>query len=329
MEKRKDLFIAPSMYSLFLYTLINKDWKDSDFILSDRVPLVIHDSLRKNFGSYVYTYRGSKPIPNLFKRLIVNNKIYRQFCKERPKVEYERVWGNDEFTPSYKYREKGMLIVEDGSFNSESIEFIKKIQFRHDLYYLNYWFYWVFKRYVAYGWDKRVSVIYHTKSVTLPKAINHKGVELCLQSQWKALDSKEKSDILNLFGVTTAFMDNLDNYSTILVTQDLPIPDEDKLAIYKDMTKGMDMSKVLIKTHYAEKLDYHKFFPASEVISMPVPMQLFGLLGYKPKKVMTISSSAITPFLDKDTEVVFLGTGIDKRLEDKYGLITLETYLKN
>ena len=328
MEKRKDVFIAPSMYSLFLYTLINKDWENSDFILSDRVPLVIHDSLRKNFGSYVYTYEGSKRIPNRIKRFFVFNKIYWKFCIERPKVRYERVWGNDEFAPAFKYRKQGMLLVEDGSFNSESKDFIKKIQFRNDLYYLNYWFYWVFKRYVSYGWDNMVNVIYHTNAVTLPSAIKHKGVELCLQSQWNALDNKEKSDILRLFGVTTAFMNNLDNYSTILVTQDLPIPDEDKLAIYKDMTKDLDMSKVLIKTHYAEKLDYHKYFQESEVISLPVPMQLFGLLGYKPKKVMTISSSAITPFIDKDTEVIFLGTGIDKRLEDKYGLITIETYSK-
>ena len=326
MEKKKDLFIAPSIYTLFLYLLINKDWKEGDFVLSDRIPLVIHDSLRKNAGCFVYSYMGFKRV-NYLKRLWVSNKEYFRYKKVFHKREYERVWGNDDFTPSYLYRNQGMILVEDGNFNAETRGFIKKRQRQHDVFLLPYWFHWVFKRYTTYGWSDQVEAIWHTPSVELPGEIRHKGRLFEMEDLWRNLSAEKRAAILKVFGISQEFIDHVNDYNTVLLTQDLPIPDEDKICIYKRMTEGMDMSKVLIKTHYAETTDYASVFPEATVIKMPVPMQLFSLIGYSPKKVMTISSSAVAPFIKDDVELVFLGTEVDPRIAAKYGVMTKETYM--
>jgi hypothetical protein len=321
-KERKDLFCAPSLYSLFLYTLINEDWTKSDFVLS-RIPHVIYDNLRNLFGCYVY------PIPERYGKtishLVLLNLDYWRFTKAFGNRKYERVWGNDEFL--YRYRNQGMILVEDGAYNSYSKEITYRRQLHNDLMHLNYYFYWIFKGYISYGWSKKVKQIYHTTAIELPKEIAHKGVQFDLDEKWRGLSQNRKKEIFDLFSLKEEFVNKLNEYSTVLVTQDLPIPDEEKISIYKKMTEGVDMSKVLIKTHYAEKTDYSKVFPESTVISMPVPMQLFSLLGYNPTKVMTISSGAVGPFIKEGVEVIFLGTEIDPRIAAVYGVITKETYM--
>lgn len=326
MEIKKELFIAPSIYSLLLYTIINEEWTKSDFVLSDRIPLVVHDSLRKNFGCYVYSYLGYKRVGYL-KRFFKSNKYYYLFRKVFKNRQYERVWGNDEFTPSYLFRGQGMILVEDGAMNSQPREFIKKDQLKHDLFMLPFWMNWIFQNYTSYGWSDKVNTIYYTTTISLPKAIEHKGIQFDMQEVWNGMSTSRKADILKLFGIDDSFLDKLDTFESVLVTQILPIPDEDKIAIYKKMTSGMDMSKVLIKTHYAETTDYKAVFPESTIITMPIPMQLFALIGYNPSRVMTISSSAVAPFIKDGVDVVFLGTEIDPRIAASYGVMTKETYM--
>ena len=288
--KKKDLLCSPSLYTLFLYTIINEDWTKSDYVLG-RIPSAIIERLKNLYGVDVYVFPNRQGC-NYFQRFYWSNVdywLYKKFIKGK---KYNTVWGNDEFEASFPFRSQGIQLVEDGAFNSYSKQETKKRQFRNEFFFLNYWFYWLFKGYISYGWSKEVKHIYHTTNISLPKAIADKGIIISLQEKWDLLPEIRKRDIYNLFGLKPEFVNKLNDYTVVLVTQVLPIPDEDKIAIYKRMTKGMDMSKVLIKTHYAEKTDYSKVFPESTVISMPVPMQLFSLIGYNPTKVMTISSGA-------------------------------------
>lgn len=323
----KELFCAPSLYSLFLYTLINENWTKSDFVLA-RIPDVIIENLRRLYNVKVYNY----PVcfcKNPLKKIFMRNKHYFDYKKSIMGKRYEKVWGNDEFPGSFPFRKQGIFLIEDGAFNSYTKHDTYKRQHHNDIVYLSYWYECLFSNYVSYGWDDSVKLIYHTPSVSLPREIAHKGVLIDLKDKWESLSEIRKREIFDLFGIKLKFIEEMKEYTTVLVTQDLPIPDVDKIAIYKRMTEGMDMSKVLIKTHYAEKTDYSKVFPESTVISMPVPMQLFSLIGYNPSKVMTISSGAVGPFIKEGVEVVFLGTEVDPRIVAKYGVMTKETYMSN
>ena len=327
MIEKKDLFCAPSLYSLFLYTLINDEWTQSDYVLA-RIPPIILERLKNLYGVSVYDYpvRFDK---NPIKKIFLRNLDLINYLREFKNKKYDIVWGNDEFPASFPYRLNGIRLIEDGTFNSCSKKETVKRQRHNDMLYLNYWFYWIFKGYVSYGWSKKVNCIYHTPEIKLPKEIDPKGIQINLKEKWQSLPNVRRNEILNLFGLSEVFVNQINEYSTVLVTQALPIPDDDKIAIYKRMTEGMDMSKVLIKTHYAEKTDYSKVFPESTIVSLPVPMQLFGLIGYHPTKVMTISSGAVGAFIKDGVEVVFLGTEVDPRISDKFGIITKESFINN
>lgn len=325
--QNKQLFCAPSLYTLFLYTLINDDWTESDFVLG-RIPLVISNRLEELFGATVFNF-PNRTYRNYFQRFYWSNKDYWDYRKFINNKHYDQIWGNDEFEASFPFRKTGVNLIEDGAFNSYSKHETQIRQFRNEFFFLNYWFYWIFQGYVSYGWSDYVKRIYHTTSIALPEQISYKGVEFDLKKTWDSLSESRKTDIFNLFGLRKEFVNKLNEYSTVLVTQVLPIPEEDKIEIYKRMTEGVDMSKVLIKTHYAETTDYSKVFPESTVINMPVPMQLFSLIGYNPTKVMTISSGAVGPFIKDGVEVVFLGTQVDPRIAAKYGVVTKETYMSN
>ena len=320
----KNLFISPSLYSLFLYILLDESWDKSDYILSYRIPKIIHDNIR-NKGIEVY----STPIftGNILKRAILENLEYLKFLKYSSEKKYNKIYGNDEFHYSYKYREKGIDIIEDGPFNSESKQFFKKRRFKQDSYLFNYWFYWLWRNYIPYGYDYKVKKIWHTDKIKLPKEINSKGSIINLTELWNNKNNKQKEDILSVFGIDVSLIHDINKYNHVLVTQVLPIPDKDKIKIYKSMVGKIDERKLLIKTHYAENTDYAKAFPKAKIISTPVPFQLFELLDYSPNNIYTISSSAVLPFIKKDTNITFLGTEIDERIKKEYGLITLEKIL--
>lgn len=324
--KKKDLLITPSLYSLFLYLLINEDWTNSDYALSSRIPLVIHERLRILFGVNVYSSTvGTKG--NVLSKIIKKNLDYFKYQRYSRKYKYERVWGNDEFVLSMKYRYQGIRLIEDGPYNSFDEHFFVKRRFKQEGILLPYWFYWIFKNYIPYGFNDNVKQIYHTSAITLNPKIARKGIEVNLRKSWDTLSPKRKSDILYLFGIKDELLKKINEYSTVCVTQVLPIPEEDKIELYRNLLRGVDESEVLIKTHYAETTDYKRYFPKASVISLPIPMQLFDLLGYSPKKILTISSSAITPFIKDGVEIIFLGTECDKRISDVYGIIRLEHIL--
>ncbi len=320
-----NLLLSPSLYTLFLYTLIDDSWLKSDYVLSTRVPLPIHDRLRE-LGAQVYTVPVSNK--NLLKRAILENFEYMKYYIKSRGKKYSKVYGNDEVHHCYKYREAGIELIEDGPFNSESMEFFKRRRWKQDCYMLNFWFYWLWRDYIPYGYDRKVKTVWHTESIKLNEKIEAKGKLIDLRMIWEGKSDIQKSNILSLFSMDLSFINELSSYNNVLVTQVLPIPDDEKISIYRSLVAGIAEEELLIKTHYAEGTDYKKYFPKAKVVSAPVPFQLFDLMGFCPKRLMTISSSAILPFVKEGVEVVFWGTEIDERIKKVYGVIRYSDIIK-
>lgn len=320
-----NLLVTPSLYTLFLYTLIDNTWPQSDYVLSTRIPSIIHENLRK-MGADVY----SAPLPhgNKISNILCENANYIKYLISSKDKKYDKIYGNDEFHYSYKYREKGIELIEDGPFNSENKSFFQQRKWKQDIYLLNFWGYWFWRNYIPYGYDQKVKRIWHTKKIKLNQEIELKGILLDLKDAWDKKDKSQKEKILSLFSMNATIMEDINHYKNVLVTQILPIPDHEKVEIYKKMISNINEEQVLIKTHYAENTDYKRFFPKAKIINAPIPFQLFELLNYKPSHIFTISSSAIIPFIKENTQVTFLGTEIDERIKNAYGIIRYEDILK-
>ncbi|WP_418551772.1 glycosyltransferase family 52 [Prevotella sp.] len=315
---KKNLLVTPSLYSLFLYFLLVDDWDKSDYVLSARIPLLVHDKLR-SLGLNVYSEKKMSKIK--FFAAVQENIEYLKYLIYSRNKHYDAVYGNDEFHLGYKYREQGIELIEDGPFNSESKKFFEERRLKQDFYMLNYWGYWFWRNYIPYGYDKCVKKIWHTKNIILSDDIKSKGILINLSELWKSKTDNAKRKILEAFSVEPSLLTELEHYSTVLVTQSLPIPEKDKINIYKELVKGIDESQILIKTHYAESTKYEEYFPKAKIISAPIPFQLFELMDFHPTTILTISSSAIIPFIKQGVKVTFLGTEIDDRIKKAYGVI--------
>ncbi len=319
----KELLITPSLYTFFLYCLINDDWDKSDYVFSSRIPMSIHVRL-KELGLDVYSER--KISKNKILAAFEENIRYVKYLFYSRHKHYDKIYGNDEFHLSYKYRNQGIEIIEDGTFNSETKQFFKRRRIRQDWLLINFWFYWFWRNYIPYGYDRCVKRVWHTSKIILSDEIRDKGRIIDLRNLWNSKSQKNKEKILEAFSLDSSLLSDIKNYSTVLVTQVLPIPEKDKIEIYKKLVKDVDESKLLIKTHYAEKTKYDKFFPKAKIVSAPIPFQLFDLIGFYPSTLLTISSSAILPFIREGVKVTFLGTEIDERIKKVYGVIRLSDF---
>lgn len=322
---KNDVLITPSLYSLFLYLLLNENWEKSDYVLHNRIPKLIQDNLKKTGANVYVDYVKEKD--NTLCDKIGQNFKYWKYLRYSKNVEYVNVYGNDEFYLSMKYRNQGLKIIEDGPYFNDATILKKR---RTKLYggLFNYWFYWLSKNYVPWGFDKHVTTFYHTSINRLSDEIAHKGVLVDMLRLWNDKSVEEKKRILQVFGVDSALLNNISKYRTILVTQVMPIPDAEKIELYKSLISENEISQseLLIKTHYAETIDYRKVFPDACVIDTPVPAQLLDVLGYEADLAMTICSSAIFSFAKPKTKIIFKGTEFDERLKDFYGVIKLEDF---
>ncbi|MBR4520628.1 MAG: hypothetical protein IKO63_04370 [Paludibacteraceae bacterium] len=328
-EYRKDLLITPSIYTLFLYLLLNDKWMESDYVLHNRVPMIIHDKLEA-MGANVYSdfVQGQN---NTVLTKLMQNVLYWKYLRYSKNIKYGNVYGNDEYYLSMKYRNQGIKVIEDGPYYNDK-QLLRTRRTKQYAGLLNYWFYWLWKDYVPFGFDKRVQVVYHTALNHIPNEIAWKGKLVEMRKLWDGKSIEHKQMIMKVFGLDESLIGKIGKYRTILITQALPstISESEKVDIYQSLLQenGITQSELLIKSHYAEKTNYRQAFPEATVIDTPVPAQLLDMIGYEADTALTISSSAIFAFVKPNTKIVFKGTEFDERLSRFYGVIKLEDFVK-
>ena len=326
---KQDVLLTPSIYTLFLYMLLNDRWAESDYVLHKRIPLVVQDNLEAT-GARVYTdyLQGQN---NTILTKLMQNVLYWKYLRYSRNVTYANVYGNDEFYLSMKYRNQGIKVIEDGPYYNDK-ELLRARRTKLYAGLLNYWFYWLWRDYVPFGFDKHVSTVYHTEFNHLPAEIQDKGVLIDMRQLWHRKSEVDQQKIAQVFGLNKDVVDKLEKCKTILVTQEFPnsVSDSEKILMYKNLLQdnGIEQSGLLIKSHYAEQTNYRQAFPEATVIDTPVPAQLLDMIGYEADTALTISSSAIFVFVKPNTKIVFKGTEFDERLSSFYGVIKFEDFGK-
>jgi len=321
-NEKYGVFINNSPYALLIYVLLNKNWKLDDYVFTDRMPLIIQKRLR-TFGIRVFSQKNVGGCKNgFFGKVLYRLSIYFEFLRFLFFIagrNYSSAVGNDELVFALPFLKKGMTLIEDGTINYQGKEFFKKRRRKALLYFPIRFFYGI--DYLPFGYSPFVKKIILTGLQSVDQEIAQKVQLINLSVLWQQKTEEEKKEILLLFGMQNGFLSRLQKYPVLLLTQHLPIPEKDKIAIYNRLLEGIDYKKVLIKTHYAERTDYQRFFKDSAVFCEPIPLQLFDILGYKPQKVITISSTAALHYKDMGVEVVFAGSRIDPRIEKVTGKI--------
>ena len=119
-----------------------------------------------------------------------------------------------------------------------------------------------------------------------------------IPEMWNNSSQVKRDNILKLFDITEEELNMYSNKDVILLTQAAwqGKSTDDMIEMYREMLKPYDKSRVVIKRHPRETMDYEDFFPGYDIITKAFPMELFSLVGIRFKVALTYNSTAIFSF---------------------------------
>ncbi len=160
-----------------------------------------------------------------------------------------------------------------------------------------------------------------------------------IKSLWHQKTPEEKQLIGKVFHLSPETLHTLSTKKIILVTQPLSedeiVTEEQKQAFYRDIMQSYPANQFVIKPHPREKTDWTTVFPHAPVISRQVPMELLSVMA-PIEKLVTFFSTAGTDlikpehvdFYSKDFEKLFF-VHPEKPFMGKAPYANIEEKLKN
>lgn len=318
--KKARVFTTGSLWSLLVYMLYSneEEIKRTHYFFVDTG---IHETVRKNFNCHVFPTVEWEKKPWPLRRLL--QPLVRFYYQLRyPYLLNADIYGIDQglFCQSV-IAWHDYTLIEDGigdyfvsrEPSVRKYEKIKRVLFGniegHD-----------------FGNNNQCRKIVLSQEPT-NDYLKCKGERIDIKKLWDSSSVAKQRLILDKLNVTETDMKELRSRDTILLTQPIAedkfVSEEEKISIYRKLIDGIDEKSLIIKIHPRELTDYKKYFPNALVFDKRVPMQLFGILGLKYKKAITISSTSVTSFGD-DVEIVFTGNEIHPEILKGYGHVVLK-----
>ncbi len=326
----KRLCIIDTPYSLFLYFLICGVNKDDIFVMSNH----ISKDIRKNINPIYFPYNNfysNNSVKNIFIliRLIFEVLRLRIILHFRTKNCNVEVYGHAHLLfsfPLYEYENSN--IIEDGIGNYADLPVYKEFPPLKKFIYEKFFGKYFDTIYDGFGTHPNIKKIYLTKDSGFSELIKDKVEVVDLEKLIVSLSSDEKSEILKIFNGEDILNEDIPSDSILLLTEALYegnyLSLDEEINIYKEMISKYDLKDIVIKPHPSDQNDYTKFFPGVKVIKTRFPLELFGLLGIKFKKILTIHSSAALNF--KDVEIEFYDGEINNETINKTRLKVKKQY---
>lgn len=319
----KKICYVSTIYSLLLYLLLKSE-KDTFFILGEELPEHFKKSfLLPNVAFKKEIIRGISKPKKYYLKLKRNIKLklnLRKVDKNAVVYGYHMSdWVANTLKEKYRY-----YILEDGLANYN----IKEKDIRKKRFNLKeFLFLGARYNYPSYGIDKETKKIFLTGLEEIPEIIEKKVKIIDLKKLWNDKSEDEKDKILNIFKIKLLDIEEVEgNNKILLITQPLSedkiIEEKEKLEIYKEIIEKYGDENVVIKKHPREKTNYEKIFPKVKILPNEFPLELFSLLDFKIKKVVTLFSTSAYSFKGK-CEIDFIGTRGYKKIVEKFGIIEM------
>ncbi len=157
-----------------------------------------------------------------------------------------------------------------------------------------------FPKYMAENrFDEYFSVETPYQTVHLP---NHPHLETNrIMELWDQRSEEQKKQIASVFHVTEQDLEILRQKKVILVTQPLSedgiMEETEKQAFYRDMMRAYPTNEIVIKPHPREKTKWNKIFKETPIIPKQIPMELLSAM-VPVEKLVTFYSTAGTNLVE-------------------------------
>lgn len=308
------IVLENSVYSFFLYLLIDNNWAQSIFILDE--PL--YDKVCKKMEKIkIYKYRDLSYKKHLILFYIEKFRLFFYLFKMKILGDSSYYLYGEDMMMSYFYKKRKIHLIEDGTWSykirEEEKSFLKRLKrlVRLENPFYNF-----------SGEDNSVEKIYLTGLGKIPTSIKEKVEIINLKKLWEEKTIEERSKILNFFDINLEKLKRIKSKKYLLLTQPLSedgtLNEKEKIEIYSNILSNYDLKNVVIKVHPREKLNYKNIFPEVEVLDEYFPVELFKIFNIEPEKVITIFSSAVFGIAKREN-IDFYGTEINEKILKKFG----------
>lgn len=322
--RKKYIGLFDSTYSLFLFLLkYPENFKNTYFFISDGIPYCLRKKINNSYLNG--KYKGKKTLIGLFVSYFYRLKILFIAKIINPSIIYgqDHLLGAEMLINKYKFH-----LFEDGYVNYK-IKEINKINKTITFLDLIKEKIFKIKKIQPFGLEKNVEKVYLTGLAEIPEIIKSKTEIICIEQLWNEKTDEQKNQILSFYNLNTHFLSKIKERSFLLITQPLSedeiLSEEEKIDIYRNITKNIDLSELVIKVHPREKTEYKKLFPKALILDTPFPSQILKLVNISFSKIITLYSTAASDFLDEKNTLIFYGTQYDKRFVEKSGIIFYDT----
>ena len=285
--------IVGTVLTTLLYMLIFDDWRDTCFIVSGGLTRDVADKLVKHGARACY--------PTIFtSSRDSDRKVFNELA------EYVRenkipVYGHDHLKSfSEAFVDENFSVIEDGVGNYRA----KVPNLRRKLSDGT--------SYIPYGYDKLIKCVYLTGRMPIPDALKDKARVFDMTEYWRKKTPEEQSVIEDIFSVPIQEIVSLfeQGKNQIFLTQplyevqrgDFATRKRKVVAFYKKVLERYDKSRILIKVHPRDRINYKRYFPNYTIMTDKFPMEFFKLLGFADKidRVISVHCTANYGVVDED-----------------------------
>lgn len=325
-KNKKNICLVTTVYSFFLYLLINGYNENDIYIFTAWFPKEVSDNV-KHIKMPPVVFRGKKfaklnSISGIYKNIIGFSRYFYGYFKLRILLFIKtfncdvEVYGHAQTAFSYIFFENTSNIIEDGMEN-----YTAKICETHKInpiidtllhicgiYFLNIC--------ECYGTHKNVKNVYLTNNLDNP-LINDKLQVIDIKQLWNNLNDADQKKFLEIFNVNIDGID-FNKKTALLLTEPLSegyltsITEEEEIRIYNEMIDKFKDYQVIIKPHPRDTKDFKKIFPNVKVIDRSFPVEMLTMININPTVVCSIVSTALYNF-EKSQIYVY-----DGKLTDEY-----------
>lgn len=308
------IVLENSVYSFFLYLLIDNNWEQSIFILDE--PL--YDKVCKKMEKIkIYKYRDLSYKKHLILFYIEKFRLFFYLFKMKILGDSSYYLYGEDMMMSYFYKKRKIHLIEDGTWSykirEEEKTFLKRLKrvIRLENPFYNF-----------SGEDNSVEKVYLTGLGEIPVSIKEKVEIVDLKKLWDEKTIEERNKILNFFDINLEKLKRIKSKKYLLLTQPLSedgtLSEKEKIEIYSEILSNYDLKDIVIKVHPREKLNYGNIFPEVEILDEYFPVELFKIFNIEPEKVITIFSSAVFGIAKREN-IDFYGTEINEKILKKFG----------
>lgn len=302
-----------TFYSLLLYILIDKKWKERVYILDKNLINKFNSLHFKNFLFFQVHHIKKNPFIFYCQKIKFLFLFFKLGLYSRKDIE---LYGDINMINNFLLNQS-FYMLEDGNAtykikerNSSFFSKLKKLIKLENIFF------------DGSQTSKFVKKIYMTGLAPIPEEIKDKVEIINIKELWNKKTEEEKREILDVFNFDKNILSTIKDKKTILFTQPISednfVREEEKIDLYKKVLKNYDLKDLIIKTHPREKTDYRKYFSEALILDNVFPSEFFMLFDVKFDKAITLFSTAVLNLKDVK-EIDFYGTEVHPKLLEFFG----------